>query len=33
MVECCGIKWGIEVLRCLHCDKRLREISNERKEM
>ena len=33
MVECCGINWGIEVLRCLNCDKRLREVPNDKKEM
>ena len=33
MVECCGINWRVEVLRCLHCDKRLSEASNDKKEM
>ena len=33
MVECCGINWRVEVLRCLRCDKRLSEASNDKKEM
>ena len=26
MTECCGVKWGVEVLRCLHCGIHLDKI-------
>ena len=26
MTECCGVKWGVEVLRCLHCGTHLDKV-------
>jgi len=31
-LRCCGVDWGKEVLKCLHCNCRLREPTKRQTE-
>ncbi len=33
MTECCNVKWGVEVKRCLHCDNPLKMYTSRDFEM